>query len=96
MLEGTMVVDAAVALTASIDILKAIAKGDGPRQKLLALGYAGWGPGQLEQEIRKNGWLHAPADPHIIFDADLDSKWQRALGKLGVSPSALSSEAGRA
>jgi len=95
-LDGTMAVDGAIALTASIDILKAIAKGDGPRQKLLALGYAGWGPGQLEQEIQKNGWLHAPADPQIVFDGDLDSKWQRALGKLGVNPSALSTEAGRA
>ena len=96
MLEGTMAVDAAIALTASIDILKAIAAGGGPGRKLLALGYAGWGPGQLEQEIQKNGWLHAPADAELVFDADLESKWVRALGKLGIDPSALSTEAGRA
>jgi len=94
--EGTMVVDDKVALTATVDILRAIAGGDGPRDHLLALGYAGWGPGQLDQEIQANGWLNAPADPDLIFDADLDSKWERAIAKLGVSPSMLSGEAGHA
>lgn len=95
-LEGTLVVDQAIALTASVDILKAIAEGGGPRQKLLALGYAGWGPGQLEQEIQANGWLHATADPEIVFDGQLDTKWTRAMAKLGVNPTSLSNQAGRA
>lgn len=95
-LEGTLVVDQAIALTASVDILKAIAEGGGPRQKLLALGYAGWGPGQLEQEIQANGWLHASADPEIVFDSQLDTKWTRAMAKLGVNPASLSNQAGRA
>jgi putative transcriptional regulator len=95
-LEGTLVVDPAIALTASVDILKVIAEGGGPRQKLLALGYAGWGPGQLEQEIQANGWLHATADPEIVFDGQLDTKWTRAMGKLGVNPTSLSNQAGRA
>lgn len=95
-LEGTLVVDQAIALTASIDILKAIAEGGGPRRKLLALGYAGWGPGQLEQEIQANGWLHVAADPEIVFDDQLDTKWTRAMAKLGVNPTTLSTQAGRA
>lgn len=95
-LEGTLVVDQSIALTASVDILKAIAEGGGPRQRLLALGYAGWGPGQLEQEIQANGWLHATADPAIVFDDRLDTKWTRAMGKLGINPTSLSNQAGRA
>jgi putative transcriptional regulator len=95
-IEGTLVVDGGIAMTASIDILKAIAEGKGPREKLLALGYAGWGPGQLEQEIQQNGWLHAPADVGLVFDGDLDTKWTRAMTKLGIHPSTLSSQAGRA
>ncbi|MEQ8965083.1 MAG: YqgE/AlgH family protein [Azospirillaceae bacterium] len=94
--EGTMVVDDNVALTATLDILRAIAGGDGPRDHLLALGYAGWGPGQLDREIQANGWLNAPADRDLIFDPDLDSKWERALAKLGISPSMLSGDAGHA
>ncbi len=94
--EGTMVVDGRVALTATIDILRAIAAGEGPQQHLLALGYAGWGPGQLDAEIQANGWLHAPADETILFDADLSTKWERAIAKLGVSPAMLSGEAGHA
>lgn len=88
--------DRGIALTASIDILKAIASGGGPRQRLLALGYAGWGPGQLEQEIQANGWLHVPADAEIVFDSALDTKWTRAMAKLGVNPTSLSTQAGRA
>ncbi|MFO0995646.1 MAG: YqgE/AlgH family protein [Alphaproteobacteria bacterium] len=95
-LDGTLVVDRGIALTASIDILKAIASGGGPRQRLLALGYAGWGPGQLEQEIQANGWLHVPADAEIVFDSALDTKWTRAMAKLGVNPTSLSTQAGRA
>jgi putative transcriptional regulator len=95
-LDGTLVVGGDIALTASVDILKAIAAGGGPRQRLLALGYAGWGPGQLEEEIQANGWLHVPADSNIVFDSELDSKWTRALAKLGVNPTSLSTQAGRA
>ena len=95
-LDGTLVVDQAIALTASIDILKVIAEGGGPRQRFLALGYAGWGPGQLEQEIQANGWLHATADPGIIFDDQLDTKWTRAMATLGINPASLSNQAGRA
>ena len=94
--EGTMVVDDKVALTATIDILRAIAAGEGPSEHFLALGYAGWGAGQLDSEIQANGWLHAPADSAILFDPDLSTKWERAIAKLGVSPAMLSGEAGHA
>jgi putative transcriptional regulator len=93
--ENTLVVGA-LALTATLDILRAIGDGKGPRRSLLALGYAGWGPGQLDAEMQANGWLHAPADEGIIFDDDLDGKWQRALAKLGITPLALSGDAGHA
>ncbi len=82
--------------TATLEILRAIGRGEGPRKSLLALGYAGWGPGQLDSELQQNGWLHAPADDAIVFDAELESKWQRALGKLGVELSMLSGDAGHA
>jgi putative transcriptional regulator len=85
-----------VGLTATMDILRAIGRGDGPRQRFFALGYAGWGPGQLEQEFVSNGWLHVPADPELVFGADLEHKWLLSLNKLGVSPSVLSSQAGHA
>ncbi len=94
--DGTLMVEGGVALTATVDILKRIAGGAGPRHSLLALGYAGWGPGQLDSEIQANGWLHAPADDAIVFDEDLDGKWQRAIGKIGVDVSLLSGEAGHA
>jgi putative transcriptional regulator len=93
---GTMRVDDQVALTATLDILKAMAAGGGPRRSLLALGYAGWGPGQLDAEIQANGWLSVPADEELVFDADLDHKWQRAIGKIGVDFSKLSGDAGHA
>lgn len=94
--EGTMQVDDEVALTATIDILRSIAEGRGPRHSLLALGYAGWGPGQLDAEMHANGWLNAPADERLLFDHDLDAKWERSIAKLGVSLSMLSGEAGHA
>lgn len=94
--EGTLQVDDEVALTATVDVLRAIAEGGGPRRSLLALGYAGWGEGQLDAEIQANGWLHAPADPALLFDDDIDTKWERAIAKLGVSLSMLSGEAGHA
>ena len=88
-----------MALTATIDILKDMAVGLGPQQSLMALGYAGWGPGQLDTEIQSNGWLHVEADSGLVFDQDLDSKWERAIQKLGISPAMLgrlSEDAGHA
>ncbi|NIJ41756.1 putative transcriptional regulator [Parvibaculum indicum] len=94
--ESTLPVDADVGLTASVDILRAMAAGGGPSRALLALGYAGWAPGQLDQEIQANGWLHCEADPDLIFGLDLDAKYTSALGKLGVDISLLSGAAGHA
>ena len=94
--KSTLVIDNSFALTATVDVLKAIAAGDGPERRVLALGYAGWAPGQLDAEIQANGWLLAPADADIVFDRDNDSKWRRALGKIGVDPSLLSVTAGHA
>ena len=94
--EGTLDIGGEFALTATLDILRAQSKGEGPRQGLVALGYAGWGPGQLESEIQANGWLVVAADTALVFEVQDDSKWQRALAKLGVSPEMLSGESGRA
>ena len=94
--DGTLKVRSGFALTATVDILKAIAVGEGPRRSLLALGYSGWGPGQLESEVAANGWLIVPADPTIVFDQELEDKWQRALAATGVSVASLSGFAGRA
>lgn len=94
--DGTVTVNDDVRLTATIDILRAIADGQGPREMIMALGYAGWGPGQLDTEIQANGWLNVAAASEILFDEDLDAKWERAIESLGVSPAMLSTEAGRA
>lgn len=94
--EGSMQVNDQVVLTATVDILRAVADGRGPEHAILALGYAGWGPGQLDQEMQQNGWLHAPADDAILFDPDQNHKWERALAKLGISLSMLSGDIGHA
>jgi len=94
--ESTVVVDDDFALTATIDILRDMATGAGPHKKLLALGYAGWGPGQLDQEILDNGWLTVPANDAIVYDDEVDTKWERALGQLGIDPRLLLDEAGHA
>lgn len=94
--DSTLPINESVCLTATIDILRAIAKGSGPDKAILALGYAGWAPGQLEREIQSNGWLNCPADPDIIFDGDLESKYERSLSILGVDPSRLVGASGRA
>jgi len=94
--EGSLQVQPGIALTASVDILKAIAGGGGPRQGVLALGYAGWGPGQLENEIQQNAWLSVPADERLLFAAKPDSLWREALAKLHVDPALLSGVAGHA
>jgi putative transcriptional regulator len=93
---STLPIDEHVSLTATLDILKAIAAGDGPANAMLALGYAGWSPGQLDTEIQANGWLHCPAIPDLIFDTDLEGKYTRALAMLGVDPGRLSPQAGHA
>lgn len=94
--EETMRVNDKVGLTATIDILRDIAKGKGPKEKILALGYAGWGPGQLDDEIRENGWLHVAADDTLVFGDELDDKWEKAIQKIGIDPRMLSDEAGHA
>lgn len=94
--DSTLPIDDGVCLTATLDILKAIARGTGPVSAVLALGYAGWAAGQLENEIQENGWLHCAADPDLIFGTDIEGKYERALRKIGINPAMLSSEAGHA
>jgi putative transcriptional regulator len=94
--EGSLHVNDDVALTASLDVLKAIADGGGPARGLLALGYAGWGPGQLDREFQENAWLSAPATVDLLFDRDYETKWRRAMAILKVDPLLLSGTAGHA
>lgn len=94
--EATLKVDDEISMTATVDVLRAMAAGRGPKRALFALGYAGWGPGQLENEIRQNGWLHCEADLDLVFDEADDTKWTRAMAKIGVDPSLLSSVGGSA
>jgi len=93
---ATLRIDDGICLTATVDILKAIAKGSGPKHAILALGYAGWAPGQLENEIQGNGWLHCDADQDLIFGGDVEEKYARALRKIGIDPGMLSNDAGHA
>jgi putative transcriptional regulator len=94
--DSTLPIDDGICLTATLDILKAIARGKGPASAILALGYAGWAAGQLENEIQSNGWLHCAADAELIFGADIESKYDKALRKIGINLGMLSSEAGHA
>jgi putative transcriptional regulator len=93
---STMPIEDNICLTATLDILRSIAIGEGPEKALLALGYAGWSAGQLEREIHANGWLHCDADPGLLFDAEADTKYTRALNKLGIEPGMFSRDAGHA
>ena len=93
---ATLRIDDGICLTATVDILKAIASGSGPKHAILALGYAGWAPGQLENEIQGNGWLHCDADQDLIFGDDVEEKYIRALRKIGIDPGMLSNDAGHA
>jgi putative transcriptional regulator len=93
---STLPIDEGICLTATLDILKAIARGDGPASAILALGYAGWSPGQLENELQNNGWLHCSADRDLIFGNDIGSKYDRAMQKIGIRPGMLSSDVGHA
>jgi putative transcriptional regulator len=93
---ATLPIADGVCLTATLEILRAIAEGRGPGRAMLALGYAGWAPGQLEAEIQANGWLHSQADRGILFDDDLEAKYDRALAKIGIEAAMLSMDAGHA
>jgi putative transcriptional regulator len=94
--ESTLPVSEEISLTATLDILRAMAQGKGPKKALFALGYAGWDAGQVEAEFQRNGWLHCEADPTLVFSGDMESKWKTALARLGVGPSGLVAETGRA
>lgn len=91
---ATLPIDDHFSLTTTLEVLKAIAEDRGPKDAIMTLGYAGWGAGQLESEIQWNGWLHCPADPILVFDRDLDAKYDRALKKLGIDIGLLSRDAG--
>jgi putative transcriptional regulator len=93
---STLSIASGISLTATLDVLKAIARGEGPQQSLMALGYAGWSPGQLETEIQSNGWLHMKANREVIFNMPTDAKYDAALQALGIDPNFLASEAGHA
>ncbi len=94
--DNTVAVTDKVSMTSAVKVLTAIAKGKGPNQGFLAVGYAGWAAGQLDSEIQGNGWLHAPADNDLVFGEDDDSKWERAVAKVGIDLSLLSSHSGHA
>lgn len=94
--QSTLLIDDGICLTATVEILRAIADGRGPASAVLALGYAGWQGGQLENEMLANGWLNCPADPELIFNPALDGKYERALRMNGIDPAMLSATAGRA
>jgi putative transcriptional regulator len=93
---STLAIDKGICLTSTVDIVRAIARGDGPSRSLLALGYASWSPGQLESEFQANGWLHCAADLDLIFETDLGIKYDLAMARLGINPGFLISEAGHA
>ncbi|MBV8961688.1 MAG: YqgE/AlgH family protein [Hyphomicrobiales bacterium] len=94
--DTTLPIDERMCLTATVDILRAIAKGEGPHRAALALGYAGWGPGQLESEIQENSWLSSSATPDLIFDTPAEARYGMVMRQLGIDPAKLSSTAGRA
>ena len=94
--DTTVSIGGDICLTATIDILRAIASGEGPKQLVLALGYAGWSPGQLESEIQGNGWLHCPATPELVFSKNNEAIYDKALAHIGVNPAQLVSDVGHA
>jgi putative transcriptional regulator len=98
MRQGSVKIDESIGigLTATLDVLRAIASGNGPQRSLFALGYAGWAAGQLDTEIQDNAWLAAPADPDLIFHTDLDTLWDRAVRKIGIDVAKLASVSGHA
>ncbi|MFQ5984678.1 MAG: YqgE/AlgH family protein [Alphaproteobacteria bacterium] len=94
--DATLLIKKGIALTATVDVLRAIASGRGPRRSLLALGYAGWAPGQLDAEIQANGWLTCAPDEELIFSDELGTKWEKAVAKIGIDPAMLSGDSGHA
>lgn len=94
--ESSVLINSSIAITATLDMLSVIAEGRGPSKKLCALGYAGWGAGQLEQELQSNSWLQVPASDQLIFDIPIGERWLAALGQLGISPDLLSLDVGHA
>ncbi|MDE1153067.1 MAG: YqgE/AlgH family protein [Micavibrio sp.] len=92
----TVRINDSMCLTGTTDILRAISEGRGPQRSIFALGYSGWGPGQLEAEMQANSWLTVPADDELVFDTALGRKWDMALHRLGIAPATLSMEAGHA
>lgn len=94
--QSTLLIDESICLTATVDILRAIARGEGPKDAILALGYAGWEAGQLEIEIQANGWLNCPADAELIFNASAELRYEMALRRIGIDPAMLSMQAGHA
>lgn len=93
---ATLIVTPDIALTATTDVLRSMAEGSGPRHALMALGYAGWGAGQLDEELKENAWLMVDPDEDLLFTESADQKWDRAIRKLGIDPSMLSEDAGHA
>ena len=93
---ATLDVDEKYSMTATVDILQDISRGVGPHSCMLALGYSGWGPGQVEQEIEANGWLICEASPDLVFSSKHESVWKDAMDSLGIDPRMLSSSGGRA
>ncbi len=96
MQDDTVIINEQVAITGTVDILKAIARGEGPEKSLFVLGYAGWGPGQLEAEMQANSWLNTDANDALIFDTEIDAKWETAIKGIGIDPAKLSSLSGNA
>lgn len=94
--DTTLKIDGTIALTATVDILKAMADGQGPSNSIVALGYTGWAPGQLDRELTHNGWLTAAASPELLFNTPDEQKWPRAIASLGIDPSMLSGASGHA
>ncbi len=93
---STLPIEEGICLTATLDILKAIARGKGPANAVLALGYAGWAPGQLENEIQANGWLNCDADAELLFGPNTADKYNQAMRKIGIDPGKLASDSGHA
>lgn len=94
--KDTLCINRHIGITGSIDILQAISEGHGPQKSIFALGYAGWGPGQLEAEMQANSWLTIPADDELLFNTELNAKWEKALLKIGITPGSLSFDVGHA
>ncbi len=95
-IDSTVFVDDQFGVTSTLEILKALSRGEGPKKKIVALGYAGWTAGQLEKELSDNGWLVVDANEHLIFNAPVDEKWRTAMASIGVNPAALALECGHA